>query len=146
MADIELLQTLDDATLVAVAVRNRHLSLVQTLASVSLVGTMQAGRAVAVAFATGEAKLVATITLGDRPTPIILSPRIYNLTGQIRSNGGAILCFVGPAHRSIDWRLLQGHGTLTPYTTFTNELGQCSCRYDAGGFAEHVIVGAAYVP
>ena len=146
MADLDLTQTFDDVILDARIVGDRYVSLIQTFAPVTLVATMQAGRAVAFASATAEAKLVATITLGDRPSPIILSPRIYNLTGQIRQTSGAILCFVGPAHRSIDWRLLQGHGTLTPFASFTDELGRCSCRYDAGGFVERVVVGAAYVP
>ena len=71
---------------------------------------------------------------------------LYNLTGKVRDSGGAILCFVGPPHKSVDWRLLQGHGTLTPFTTFTDALGRCSCRFDAAGFVERVVVGAAYVP
>jgi hypothetical protein len=71
---------------------------------------------------------------------------VYNLTGKVRDMGGAILCFVGPPNKSLDWRILEGHGTLTPFTTYTDALGRGSCRYDAVGFAEYVVVGVAYVP
>lgn len=77
------------------------------------------------------------------PTP---PARLYNLTGPIRGSGGAIICFVGPPHKAIDWRMVQGLGTLTPYTLFTNEHGQCSCRFDSSGIPGRVIIGAAYVP
>ncbi len=71
---------------------------------------------------------------------------LYNLTGRVLDNGGAIIVFVGPANRTIDWRLLEGNGTLTPITTFTDALGRCSARYDAAGFTETVLIGAAFVP
>jgi len=71
---------------------------------------------------------------------------LYNLTGPVRQFSGAILCFVGPPLKSLDWRILQGHGTLTPYTSHTDELGRCSCRFDSAGIIERVIVGVAYVP
>ena len=71
--------------------------------------------------------------------------KVYNLTGPVRQFSGAILCFVGPPWKSVEWRILQGHGTLTPYTTFTDALGRCSCRFDAAGIVERVVVGVAYV-
>ena len=71
---------------------------------------------------------------------------IFNLTGPVRDTGGAILCFIGPPNKSVSWRLLQGFGTLRPFTDFTDELGRCSCRFDAGGITGTVIIGAAYVP
>ena len=84
------------------------------------------------------------VALGGRVLPVV--PRIYNLTGKVRQFGGAILCFVGPPWKSIDWRIIEGHGTLTPYATFTDALGRCTCRFDSSGIVERVVVGAAYVP
>jgi len=87
------------------------------------------------------ATVLATFSTDARPQPVI-----RNLTGSVRQFGGAILCFQGPPNKSVDWRILEGHGTLTPFTTFTDALGRCSCRYEAAGFVEHVVVGVAYVP
>lgn len=71
---------------------------------------------------------------------------IYNLTGAIRDNGGAILCFVGPPHRSVEWRVLEGAAvSLFPFTTYTDETGRASCRLEAIGFGGSVRIGVAYV-
>ena len=75
-----------------------------------------------------------------------MTPKIYNLTGPVRQFSGAILCFVGPPWKSVEWRLIEGHGTLTPYTSFTDAGGRCSCRFDASGIVERVLVAVAYVP
>lgn len=71
---------------------------------------------------------------------------IYNVTGQVRQTGGAILCFVGPPGKSVVWMLLHGSGTLTPFTTYTDDQSRCSARFDAGGFVETVTIGVAWVP
>jgi hypothetical protein len=44
--------------------------------------------------------------------------------------------------------MVQGTGTLTPFTTFTDELGRASCRFDPGYHPVRtvVVVGVAYVP
>jgi hypothetical protein len=76
---------------------------------------------------------------------VVVTPQIFNITGQMLDNGGCILCFIGEPHKTIDWRLLEGHATLTPFTTFTDKLGRCSCRVDAQGFVETLVIGAAYV-
>lgn len=71
---------------------------------------------------------------------------LYNLTGQIRQFGGAIICFVGPPERSVDWRIVEGTGTLTPFTTVTDAYGRASARFDAIGFMGRVVIGVAFVP
>lgn len=80
------------------------------------------------------------------PSPLPHGPRIYNVTGPVRASGGTILCFIGPPLKSISWRLVQGVGTLTPFTTFTDAQGRCSCRFDAAGLTGRVVIGAAWVP
>lgn len=153
MPELELTQTLDDATLFAsIFGISRSAVVDQTLDNVGLT---------AVAFQTNQARvdqhtaevrlsahLVADLppgTPGAPGTPFI-EERIYNLTGTVTDRGGAILVFTGPIFKSVEWRLISGHGTLTPFTTFTDEKGQCSCRFDAAGFVEQVIVGVAFVP
>lgn len=148
MADAILNQTLDDATLFAAIFSTSRSAVVnQTLADVQLQAmAFQTNRA-SVVQSTADAQLSAFAISGqgdpDRPIQI---PRIYNLTGRVRDSGGAILCFIGPPFRTVDWRMEQGHGTLTPYAKSTDALGRCSCRFDAVGFVERVIIGAAYVP
>ena len=71
---------------------------------------------------------------------------IINLTGKILEDGSAILCFQGPANRAVDWRILSGTGTLTPFTLFTDAYGRASCKFDAGGIPGAVVVGVAHVP
>lgn len=71
---------------------------------------------------------------------------IRNVTGPVRQFGGAILCFLGPPRKSIQWNILQGVGTLTPFTTRTDDYGRCSARFDSGGLVETVIIGVTWVP
>lgn len=98
---------------------------------------------------TGAAILTSTAHRGTAP---VLPPQltggaqIYNVTGPVHATGGTILCFIGPPDRSVEWRLLQGQGTLTPFTTFTDAQGRCSCRFDAAGITGRVVIGAAWVP
>ena len=96
---------------------------------------------------TAQAVMHALVHGGELP-PIVQrqGPRIYNVTGPVRASGGTILCFVGPPHKSVAWRILQGVGTLTPFTTFTDEQGRCSCRFDAAVITGTVVIGAAWVP
>jgi hypothetical protein len=170
MPNLSFTQTCEDVSLAAIAARHSHdVSLDVVLDSIGLVVTVageadlsfdqiadpvtlefvtQKGRVMQVESGTAEAKLVATVELGEPPEhpEFLARPKIYNLTGQVRDSGGAILCFVGPPWKTIEWRVLEGHGTVTPFTTFTDKLGRCSCRYDAAGFVEHVVIGAVYVP
>jgi hypothetical protein len=71
---------------------------------------------------------------------------LYNMTGRVRENSGAIISFVGLANKAVEWRIVEGEGTLTPYTTYSDALGRCYCRYDPAGFIGRVVIGAAYVP
>ena len=96
---------------------------------------------------TADARLRFTVTLGEVPSKVHYGePKLYNLTGPVHALGGAILCFVGPPNKSVDWRLISGDAILTPYTTATDPLGRASCRLDAVGITGRVIVGVAYVP
>lgn len=124
------------------------LTLVQTTAPATAVSTSSLGRVARVTAYTAEARLTSAAQLGPRPDYPVLKPALYNLTGPPRSFGGAILCFVGPPFRTIEWRMVQGFGTLTPFTTHTDELGRATCRFDCGSVASRhrVIVGVAYVP
>lgn len=144
--DAVLNQILPDVTVASFMEHATTANLVQTLDDVTVVSTAFRPITATLSWMIGLPTLVAIAELGDEPTLPAGGPRIYNLTGQVRDSGGAILCFVGPPNRTIDWRLLEGHGTLTPFTTFTDKLGRCSCRYDAAGFVERVVIGAAYVP
>jgi general stress protein CsbA len=120
----EVVVTLDDVTIDATFYKELQLVLVRPLARVTV---------------TSE------VVLGVAP-PLPPSSRIYNLTGEIRDNGGAILCFVGLPDRSVEWRIVEGLGTITPFTTYTDTLGRSSARFDAAGFSGRVVVGVAYVP
>jgi hypothetical protein len=148
MPNASLDQTLGSVTLDAQALNTNNLSVDQTLQSVALTATGILGRVLTVKDYLGEAKLDAQIALGDKPAVITGPPRIYNLTGPVRDSGGAILCFVGPPWKTVEWRMVQGTGTLTPFTTFTDARGQASCRFDAGYHPKKtlVVVGVAYVP
>lgn len=75
-----------------------------------------------------------------------MPPKLYNLTGKIRDNGGAILCFMGPPHKSVQWHILEGLGHLTPFTSYTDKLGRCSARFDAMGVTGRVMIGVVWVP
>lgn len=136
----------ESVSLSTTAAGDRQLALTQTCDPTTVSSTASLGRAIRATNATAEAKLVSHVTLGEAPFPPRELPKLYNLTGAVRQTGGAIICFVGPPWKTIQWRMVKGHGTLTPYTTFTDALGRCSCRYDAGGLVESVIIGAAYVP
>jgi hypothetical protein len=118
----------------------------QTLDSVELTTTVELGRVASAHLTTAEAQTTVLVELGDPPVLLVLPPRIYNLTGRVRQTSGAILCFVGPPRRSVEWRMLSGMGTLTPFTTYTDDLGRASCRFDAAGIVGPVVVGVAYVP
>jgi len=145
--DLALPATLDGITFVAQAVGWRYVAFNQTCDPVGLVMTSIRGHAVKFEAATAQAHMTAHVGLGEPPPAVETNiPRIYNVTGQVRQTGGAILCFVGPPNKSIDWRILQGDGTLTPYTSFTDAEGRCSCRFDSAGRVERVVIGAAYVP
>lgn len=140
---------LDDVSLTSL-VQSKLMQLVlnQMTDPVALVSTATLGRVVNGSITLGEATLVATTTLGSRPDVIVLSPKLYNLTGPVRDSGGAILCFQGPPWKTVEWRMVQGTGTLTPFTSYTDELGRASCRFDPGyhGYHTTVVVGVAYVP
>jgi hypothetical protein len=145
--DLALTATLDDITFVATAVGWRYVAFNQTCDPVGLVMTSIRGHAVKFEAATAQAYLTAHVALGvPPPAAYTYTPRIYNVTGPVRQTSGAILCFIGPPNKSVDWRILQGDGTLTPFTTFTDAEGRCSCRFDSAGAVERVIIGAAYVP
>lgn len=135
-------------TLVATALNASRLELFQTLPSVSLTTTAMAGRVLVVKTRTGEARLTFTATLGTEPEHPVLKARLYNLTGPPRDSGGAIICFVGPPGKTVEWRMVQGEGTLTPFQTYTDELGRASCRLDVGYYAKKtvIVVGAAFIP
>lgn len=120
-------------------------SLVQTLDPVTLEADGSTGLVANFHRQLGKAVLTSDVTLGERDYSLV-NPGLYNLTGQVRDSGGAILCFVGPPNRSLDWRLLEGVGTLTPFTTYTDATGRASCRFDAAGITGHVVIGVAYVP
>lgn len=79
-------------------------------------------------------------------TATAVPARLYNLTGRITNFGGAIICFIGPPHKSLEWRLLDGNGTITPFTTFTDALGRSACRYDPEGLSGHAVIAAAFIP
>ena len=136
----------EDVALTAMVAGTRQLSFTQTTDPATMSSTAILGRVLRATNFTAEAKLVSHVTLGEAPFPPREKTAIYNLTGVVRQTGGAILCFIGPPWKTVQWRMVKGHGTLTPFTTFTDELGRCSCRYDAGGIVESVIIGAAYVP
>ena len=72
---------------------------------------------------------------------------LHNLTGKVREGGGALLCFIGPPNRSVEWRILEGEerGELTPFTTYTDGLGRASARLEAG-VKGRIVVGVAWVP
>jgi hypothetical protein len=145
--DLALTATLDNITFVAQAVGWRYVAFNQTCDPVGLVMTSIRGHAVKFEAATASAKMTAHVGLGTPPPPVYTYiPRIYNVTGQVRQTSGAILCFVGPPNKSVDWRILQGDGTLTPFSTFTDAQGRCSCRFDSAGAVGRVVIGAAYVP
>lgn len=77
-----------------------------------------------------------------------VTPRLYNLTGPARAFGGAILCFVGPPWKTVEWRMVQGNGTLTPFMGHTDQDGRAACRFDAGPVSTkgRVVVAVVYVP
>lgn len=145
---LSLTQTLPETALDASALGPRQLNVTLTLDATVASGAANLGRVTNAKNWLGEAKASASVTLGPPPAVPILPPRIYNLTGPVRDSGGAILCFIGPPWKTVEWRILEGTGTLTPFTTYTDELGRASCRFDAGyhGHRTRVVVGVAYVP
>lgn len=147
-AILELDLTLDGVTLQAQILKPRTLSLVQNLDAVVVDATAKVGRVANATIWLGEARTTSLVTLGEKPWPPIQLPALYNLTGLVRDSGGAILCFVGPPWKTVEWRMIQGEGTLTPYTTYTDALGRASCRFDCGYVPRksRVIVGVAYIP
>jgi hypothetical protein len=120
----DVILTLEDVTVDAVFFKELQLILLRPLARVIV---------------------TSAAVLGVAP-PRPPTSRIYNLTGEIRDNGGAILCFTGLPNRSVEWRIVEGLGTITPFTTYTDALGRSSARFDASGFAGRVVIGVAYVP
>lgn len=170
MPNLDLSLALDDTSLSAIAAGHDHslamdfpldgmlvsanaaddcrLHLTQTLAPMSLFMTSMPGRVFAFDLNLEEAKPTAQITLGDEPEHPVLPAQLFNLTGPVRESGGAILCFVGPPWKTVEWRMVQGTGTLTPYTTYTDEYGRASCRLDVGYYNRKttIVVGVAYVP
>jgi len=148
MAVLELDLTLDDVVLQSAILGPRTLKLTQTLDPSVVAATAKVGRVANATLWLGEATTKSLVTLGDRIYPPVQAPGLYNLTGPVRDGGGAILCFVGPPWKTVEWRLLQGEGTLTPYTTYTDALGRASCRFDCGYVPRktRVVVAVAYVP
>lgn len=73
-------------------------------------------------------------------------PMIQNLGGTLRQGGSTILCFLGPADRAVEWQVLQGLGTLTPFTKMTDAYGRASCKFQAGMLVEMVKIGVTFVP
>lgn len=148
MANASLTQTLDEVALTGVAWGPDNAALNVPLSPVTISAASIRGRIVATTAYLAGATLSSQATLGTRPDVVVLPARLYNLTGLVRDSGGAILCFQGPPWKSVEWRMVQGQGTLTPFTTYTDELGRASCRFDCGyvGTITRVVVGVAYVP
>ena len=121
---LELDQTLDDTTIAGVFYREIQFTTIRPLDRVTV---------------------AAQLTLGTAP-PLPAISRIHNLTGKVHDNGGAILCFTGWPNRTVKWSILEGLGTLTPFTTYTDTLGRASARFDAAGVTGRVVVAVAYVP
>jgi len=140
--------TLDPATLHSIAWGTEYGAIVDVvLDDATLFARIFQTTSARMNLGTNNATLTAHLHGGE--VPLLAprqGPRIYNVTGPVRATGGTILCFIGPPNKSIDWRILQGHGTLTPFTTFTDEQGRCSCRFDAAGITGKVVIGAAWVP
>jgi len=148
MAVLELDLTLDDVVLQSAILGPRTLKLIQTLDPTVVAATAKVGRVANATLWLGEARTTSLVTLGEKPWPPVQAPALYNLTGPVRDSGGAILCFVGPPWKTVEWRMIQGVGTLTPYTTYTDAFGRASCRFDCGYVPRksRVIVGVAYIP
>lgn len=140
-----LTQTLANVAIDARVYGPNNVQFDQTLDPTVLASTSILGRVFAVSLPLGEAKLASQLSLGVAPEHPVVGARLYNLTGPVREFGGAILCFVGPPWKTVEWRMVQGEGTLTPFTTYTDELGRASCRLDVTVKA-HIVVGVAYVP
>ena len=91
------------------------------------------------------------VTLDDAilvATGVTTKPRaagLYNLTGKIHANGGAILCFVGPPFRTVEWKIVSGAGTVTPFTLYTDAQGRASARFEAA-IPGPVVVGVTWIP
>jgi len=136
------------ATLSGMLVKDRALHFDQTCAPVGLTFTAGLGRVFKFDSSTAEARLTSWVEVGDPPLRPPRKPGLYNLTGRVLDSGGAILSFIGPPWRSVEWRIISGTGTLTPFTAYTDALGRSSCRFDAGwhGHKVVVVVGVAYVP
>jgi hypothetical protein len=148
MAVLELDEELGAVTLSSTVSGPNRANLALTLAPVSVASQAVPGRVLRTSLGTEEAHLRSQATLGERPEHPVLPPTLHNLTGPVRSSGGAILCFVGPPWKTVEWRMIQGVGTLTPFTTYTDELGRASCRFDCGPVSTRtkVVIGVAYVP
>jgi hypothetical protein len=77
---------------------------------------------------------------------LVSEARLRNLTGAVRPTGGALLVFIGPPDRVVEWTIAMGSGTLTPYTSFTDGHGQALARFDASGSPGLVRVRVTFVP
>jgi hypothetical protein len=149
MPNASLDQTCDGVIFDAVIAKDRSAFFDQVAATAILTASVELGRVARYVSATAEAQLTATVTLGE-PTPPeelleTLPARLYNLTGRVRSSGGCVVVFKGPANRTVAWSLASGYGTLTAYTTRTNAVGQAIARYDAGGIPGRVVIRATFV-
>lgn len=86
-----------------------------------------------------------TLAMGSRPRIMVRwKGAIYNLTGEIRENGTAIFCFLGPPDRTVEWWITAGSGLLYPHRDYTDGLGIASCRYESGNFSGTLTIEVRY--
>jgi hypothetical protein len=102
-----------------------------------LTATIRVKKAIGARFAVHLPRLQAATTVRNKA-------RIASLTGEVRAGGSALLAFLGPPDRSIEWSIVEGGGQLLPITDYTDQYGRASCMYDTGGFVGDVVIQVEY--
>lgn len=91
--------------------------------------------------------LVGAVRLkGLRPRLTVrVGTQVFVMTGDVRQFGSAIICFLGPPYRVIEWSIVEGAGMLVPYTPdVTDQWGRGFCLYHAGNYQGKVRVQVEY--
>lgn len=90
------------------------------------------------------ATLIISLPMLSVSASVRVRGRVVSITGKVRAGGSAILAFLGPPDRSVEWGLSEGGGLLLPITDYTDQYGRAMAKYDTGGFEGDVVIQVEY--
>lgn len=85
-----------------------------------------------------RAVLNGYVVFNNRPASI------QKLNNTLRSGSDGFLIFQGPANKVVQWAILSGGGTISPFQSFTDANGYAQAKYTPGAYLGDVQIQVTY--